>query len=378
MFGMSITSVSSIVTKTPSAKIKIYSLNTNIDALNDSNGNTTSVCMTDDCLKIYMSVTNGNVYICDVINNNWIKSTGDATFNNRSWRDIVCSSTGQYVCCVIASPTANDANGIIYYSTDYGNTFTKSSFTQSTTNNYAPVGGGNGINLAMSSDGTQLYYAHNISASTSSLFKSTDYGSTWSLIASPLTAITVKTNNTGQYVIYGGNVVTQISLDYGSTWKNTGAGGNAVPKYLSNIDINPTGILQFYGITYNAGSWNSVQRTVFNVSTNATNNSNLNPIYNFAPPSSGTRYIASVNKQQIIMVADVPSNTLNGNIYISTNGASSLAQGLNGNVVTSFSNFTLTQSILQSSWTGLKSNYNDSIVISNKIGKVYIYSWTLQ
>ena len=378
MFGMSITSVSSIVTKTPSAKLKIYSLNTNIAVLTDSNGNTTSVCMTDDCLKIYMSVTNGNVYVCDVINNTWTKSTGDATFNNRVWRDIVCSSTGQYVCCVIASPTANDANGIIYYSTDYGSTFTKSSFTQGTTNNFTPASGGNGINLSMNSDGSIIYYAHNPSSSATSIFKSTDYGSTWSLIATNVSSSTVKTNNTGQYVIYAGNFSTQISLDYGSTWKITGAGGNAVPKYMSNIDTNPTGLLQFYGITFSAGTWTSVQRTTFNASTNATTNSNLNPIYNFAPPGSGTRYIASTNKQLIIMVTDVPSNTLTGNIYISTNGASSLAQGINGNVVADFSNFTLSQGIGQSSWTGLKSNYNDSIAFSNKVGKVYIYSWTLQ
>jgi hypothetical protein len=78
------------------------------------------------------------------------------------------------------------------------------------------------------------------------------------------------------------------------------------------------------------------------------------------------------------MVVDNPPSTLNGNIYISTNGASSLAQGFNGNVVVDFSNFTLSQGIEQSSWTGLKANYNDSIIISNKVGKVYIYSWTLQ
>jgi hypothetical protein len=354
----------------------VYSLNKNIAVLPDASGNITSVCMTNDCLTVYLSVTNGNVYSCDISNNIWSKSTGAAIFYNRAWRDIVCSSTGQYVCCLLASSTSNDPNGIIFYSTDYGNTFTKSQFTSSITNAFAP--GGNGINLAMNNDGSILYYAHNPSGTAGYLYKSTDYGNTWSLIVTAGTSITVKTNNTGQYVIYGGNMVTQISLDYGATWRNTGGTATAVPKYMSNIDTNLTSLLQFYAITFTSGSWNAIQRTTFNVSNNATSNSNLNPFYNFSPPGSGNRYIASVNKQQILMVVDNPPSTLNGNIYITTNGASSLAQGSNGNVVVNFSNFTLSQGIEQSAWTGLKSNYNDSIVFSNKVGKVYIYSWTLQ
>jgi len=379
MFGMSISSVSSIVAKKRGpALTKVYSLNINIAILPDASGNITSVCMTDDCLKAYLSVTNGNVYACDITNNIWSKLTGTTTFYNRAWRDIVCSSTGQYVCCVLASSTANDPNGIIFYSTDYGNTFTNSQFTSSITNAFAPNGGGIGINLAMNSDGSILYYAHNSSATAGYLYKSTDYGNTWSLIVTAATSITVKTNNTGQYVIYGGNILTQISLNYGNTWIATTGAVTAVPKYFSNIDTNLTGLLQFYGMTFTSGSWNAIQRTTFNVSNNATTNSNINPFYNFAPPGGGCRYVASVNKQQILLVADVPPSTLNGNIYITTNGASSLAQGSNGNAVVDFSNFTLLQGIGQSSWTGLKANYNDSIIFSNKVGKVYLYSWTLQ
>lgn len=379
MFGMSISSVSSIVTKKSGPVLsRVYSLNKNIAVLPDASGNITSVCVTDDCLKAYLSVTNGNVYVCDITNNNWSKSNGTTTFYNRAWRDIVCSSTGQYVCCVLASSTVNDPNGIIFYSTDYGNTFTNSQFTSSITNAFVPGGGGIGINLAMNSDGSILYYAHNPSGTAGYLYKSTDYGNTWSLIVTAATSITVKTHNTGQYVIYGGNMVTQISLDYGSTWRNTGSTATAIHKYMSNIDTNLTGLLQFYALTFNGGSWNAMHRTTFNVSNNATSHSNLNPFYNFAPPGSGNRYIASVNKQRILMVVDNPPSTLNGNIYITTNGASSLAQGSNGNVVVDFSNFTLSQGIEQSAWTGLKSNYNDSIIISNKVGKVYLYSWTLQ
>jgi len=379
MFGMSCTSVSSIVTKTRSSVLsKVYSLNKNIAVLPDASGNITSVCVTDDCLKAYLSITNGNVYSCNITNNIWSKLTGITTFYNRAWRDIVCSSSGQYVCCVLASSTANDPNGIIFYSTDYGNTFTNSQFTSSVTNAFLPSGGGNGINLAMNSDGSVIYYAHNPSSTTGYLYKSTDYGNTWSLIVTAATSITVKTNNTGQYVIYGGNIVTQISLDYGSTWKATANGATAVPKYISNVDINLTGLLQFYTMTFTAGNWNAINRVTFNVSNNATTNSNLGPFYNFAPPGGGTRYIASVNKQQNLIVVDVPPSTLNGNIYITTNGASSIAQGLNGNVVADFSNFTLSEGIGQSSWTGLKANYNDSIIFSNKVGKVYLYTWSLQ
>ena len=374
MFGMSCTSVSSIVTKTRSSVLsKVYSLNKNIAVLPDASGNITSVCMTDDCLKAYLSITNGNVYACDITNNIWSKLTGTTTFYNRAWRDIVCSSSGQYVCCVLASSTANDPNGIIFYSTDYGNTFEKSQFTSSITNVYYY-----GINLAMNSDGSVIYYAHNPSSTAGYLYKSTDYGNTWSLLVTAVTSITVKTNNTGQYVIYGGNMVTQISLDYGSTWKSTAQGATATHKYMSNVGTNLTGLLQFYALGFTAGNWNAINRTTFNVSSNATTNSALNPFYNFAPPGGGTRHIASVNKQQNLIVVDVPQSTLNGNIYISTNAASSLAQGFNGNVVADFSNFTLSQGIGQSSWTGLKANYNDSIIISNKVGKVYIYSWTLQ
>jgi hypothetical protein len=381
MFGMSISSVSSIVTKQPRIYIgqRVYSLYSNIAVLPDASGNITSVCVTDDCLKAYLSVNNGNVYVCDITNNNWTKSTGNTTFYRRTWRDIVCSSTGQYVCCVLSSATLNDPSGIIFYSTDYGNTFTNSQFTSSVANAFAPNGGGIGINLAMNSDGSSLYYAHNSSSTAGYLYKSTDYGNTWSLLVTAATAITVKTNNTGQYVIYGGNMITQISLDYGATWRNTGSNASATPKYFSNIDINLTGILQFYAMTYSSGSWNAFHRSTYNVSNNVISNSNINPFIISAPPGGGCRYVASVNKQQILLVADVPPSTLNGNIYITTNGAASLAQGSNGNAaIVDFSNFSSSQGIGQSSWTGLKANYNDSIIFSNKVGKIFLYTWSLQ
>ena len=385
MFGMSISSVSSIVTKPKGVtKTKVYSLNKNIAPLSDAIGNLTVVCMPDDCLRVYMGINNGNVWVCDVGNNTWTQSTSSTnpTFYRRAWKDIVCTSNGEHVFCVATSSIVNDPSGILFYSNNYGVNFSKLPFIDGSNNNnsWAVTSGGiYGTNLAINSDGSALYYSQNSTANVGYIHKSTDYGNTWTRIYSyPAIGGYMKCDVTGRYIWAGGNFTSQISVDYGNTgaWKTTTQTFNQAPKYFTNIETNRFGNLQVATIAYGNNAWNGIGLSQFKVNGNIASTAvGLAPFANVLGTTTvGSRMPVAVNTFKNIMAFDVMTTNENGNIYLGTN----LDTFVSGNAMPFFTNYSQAEGLGMSVWCGLKANYNDSIVFSNKRGNVYIYSWTLQ
>jgi len=147
MFGMSCTSVSSIVSKSKKSSVPSYTLRQMAPLLGIS-GNV-NVYMNNAATRVYMAVGPGNLYYGDIVNNTWTQSSlasgsiGD--FTNRNYISIVCDGTGQYVIACVRS--GDGGNGIVFYSSDYGVTY---NLSETVINTHC-------FNLAMSSDGNNAY-----------------------------------------------------------------------------------------------------------------------------------------------------------------------------------------------------------------------------
>lgn len=122
------------------------------------------------------------------------------------WFDIKMSKSGQY-------QTAIGPPGLVYTSTDYGNTFTSINLT---------ISGGSNSFLAMSYDGQ-----YQSITSGFDIYISNDYGKTWtqkdlSIIPTPassLQGIAMSGNGQLQIAVEGnGNGNIYKSTDYGNTW----------------------------------------------------------------------------------------------------------------------------------------------------------------
>jgi hypothetical protein len=134
---------------------------------------------------------------------NW---TGLTASGSRNWSFIRCSSNGQYIYGAIGS-----GNSTIYISTDSGNTFTSV---------VLPTTGASIRGIECDTTGQTVY----VTISNTTLFKSTNYGATWSS-ASTLVAIgaAIDCNSTGSSIL-ARNTSTSvtdylyISTDSGATF----------------------------------------------------------------------------------------------------------------------------------------------------------------
>jgi hypothetical protein len=375
------------------------------------NGNV-AVYMNDAASTVYMSAGVGNLYVGNVTTNTWTQSTlasgSSGQLENRNWRDIICDSTGQYVIACAWTANINDPSGTVFYSSDYGSTFTQTASIIDTP--YC-------FNLAMSADGNYTYMtAWGVPNPTAgqvncygNLYTSLDKGVTWSRITDVSGAgITVgnpswssipaqvRCNITGEYVVLGpwGGSNNVFLSNYGHQLLITPTigGFGQVPsnpvitnRATDNALIASICILgRVSSNVYNAAKnvYQIVNKTLISQNIPSTP---IPPATTSAYPWTGARNICMAQDRNQIVLVDTAGL---GNVFVTSNGIQSApwpeSSGYAGIVATpDFINLTIPNSISQtavprSAWSGLCVNWNDQFAFANKTGTVYLYTWTLQ
>jgi hypothetical protein len=380
------------------------------------NGNV-AVYMNNEASTVYMTAGVGNVFVGNVVTNTWTQSTlaggSSGQLVNRNWRDIVCDSTGQYVVACAWTATINDPLGTVFYSSDYGSTFTQSASVIDTP--YC-------FNLAMSADGNYTYMtawgivnpASNITYGYGNLYTSLDKGVTWSRITDvPGTGITVgnpswasvpaqvRCNSTGEYVSLGitGNVNPPILLaNYGHQLINTPSiqnfgSFNSNPVITNRITDNALIASNMILVRSSTNTY-TMQKYIYQIVNKTTIFQNcLNtPLLGGTAPQTtslyhwtGARNICMAQDRNQIVIVDTAGL---GNVFVTSNGLQSApwpeSAGYSGiSCLTDVINLSVPNSISQtavprSAWSGLCVNWNDQFAFANKTGTVYLYTWTLQ
>jgi hypothetical protein len=375
------------------------------------NGNV-AVYMNDTASTVYMSAGVGNLYVGNVATNTWTQSTlasgSSGQLENRNWRDIICDSTGQYVIACAWSSNINDPSGIVFYSSDYGSTFTQTASVIDTP--YC-------FNLAMSADGNYTYMtAWGVPNPTAgqvncygNLYTSLDKGVTWSRITDVSGAgITVgnpswssipaqvRCNITGEYVLlgpWGGSnnvflsnyghqlLITPTLGGYGQVPSNPVITNRATDNALiASICILGRVSSNVYNTAKNV--YQIVNKTLISQNIPSTP---IPPATTSAYPWTGARNICMAQDRRQILTVDTLGS---GNVFVTSNGIQSApwpeSSGYAGIVATpDFINLTIPNLISQtavprSAWSGLCVNWNDQFAFANKTGTVYLYTWTLQ
>jgi hypothetical protein len=374
------------------------------------NGNV-AVYMDSAVSRIYLSAGVGNLYVGNIASSTWTQSTlaagSSGQIQNRNWRDIVCDGTGQYVVACVRTATLDDPSGTVFYSSDYGNTYTQTASVIDTT--YC-------FNLAMSNDGNYTYMtAWGAPAPTSgtnsntsgNLYTSLDKGVTWTRITSVPTWTNVvpsqvRCNSTGEYVVLGlwGAITTPICLsNYGQTLLTGPAtqityGMLTANPVLTNRASDNALILSTFMSSAGSGMGWGMQKTVSTIVTklaysqNCTNipmNGGIAPQTTSFFPWSGARNMCAATDRKTIVQVDTAGL---GNVFICTNGLASApwpesggTAGISclGDVINlSIPNVISQTPVPRSAWSGVCVNYTDHFAFANKTGTVYLYSWTLQ
>lgn len=391
---------------------RVYTLRS-MTAAAPVNGNV-AICMDNSVNRIYLSEGVGNLYVGNVSTNTWTQSTlaggSSGQLHNRNWRDIICNGTGQFVVACVRT-YMNDPSGTVFYSSDYGSTFTQSASTIDTSFCF---------NLAMSDDGNYTYMSAwgvptpqvggSVNNAYGNLFTSTDKGVTWSRITTvPGTGLTsgtswasmpsqVRCNSTGEYVSLGvwGSASQYLLTNYGTQLLNTpsvtGFGAlssNPVLTYRSSDNALLASICLLgrgSGNTYGAAKsvYHIVNKTIITQNITSTPTA-AGPVTTTAYPWTGARNVCMDSIRKQILIVDTAGL---GNVFVSRNGIQSAAwpdsAGYAGiNAPQDFINLSIPNPISptpvpRSAWSGLYVNYNDQFAFANKTGTVYIYSWTQQ
>lgn len=154
--------------------------------------------------QIYVS-TDGGVSFNQVL----------ATASSMTWKGFGVSASGQYVAAIVSY-------GYIFYSNDYGATWTQSD------SEYA-----NFLSIAASSSG-QYMVAVTANTNPRGIWTSSDYGANWVLTtaSTDIDYFSVASDSTGQYlaVVQASSSPVLMSDDYGATWYN----GDAPPNNAFN------------------------------------------------------------------------------------------------------------------------------------------------
>jgi hypothetical protein len=379
------------------------------------NGNV-AVYMNDAASTVYMSVGVGNLYVGNVSTGTWTQSTlasgSTGQLENRNWRDIVCNSTGQYV-VACAWTTMNDSLGTVFYSSDYGSTFTNTASTIDTS--YC-------FNLAMSADGNYTYMtawgipnpATGTNYAYGNLYTSLDKGVTWSRITdvsgqgitvgNPSWAsmpAQVRCNSTGEYISLGiiGNTNPPLLLsNYGHQLINTPAAQNfgsfnSNPVITNRVSDNAL-IASMCVLVRGSGNNYTMQKYVYQIvsKTVISQNCTNTPLFGGPAPQTtslypwtGTRNICMATDRNQMVVVDTAGL---GNVFVTSNGLQSApwpdSAGYAGtSCFTDVINLSIPNAVSQvavprSAWSGVCVNYNDQFAFANKTGTVYLYTWTLQ
>ena len=366
-----------------------------------------SVSMNDAASTVYMSAGTGNLYVGNVSTGTWTQSTlasgSTGQLTNRDWRDIVCNSTGQYVVACVFSATANDPLGTVFYSSDYGSTFTQTATVIDTAYCH---------HLAMSADGNYTYMTawagvyinFNSTSGLGNLYRSQDKGVTWSKITINNTRATipaqVRCNSTGEYVSLGimGQVNPPILLsNYGTQLVNTTLvqtyGSFISNPVITNRASDNALIASVCGMAHGGGRSYSMQKYVYQIANNtAIVQSCLNtPIFGGLSPQTSSVYITAArnvcmaqDRNQIVVVDTAGL----GNVFVTSNGLQSApwpdSTSLAGiSCFTDIVNLSIPNAVSQvavprSGWSGVCVNWNNQFAFANKTGTVYLYTWTLQ
>jgi hypothetical protein len=390
------------------------------------NGNV-AVYMDSSVNRIYLSAGVGNLYVGNIATSAWTQSTlaagSPGQLHNRNWRDIVCDGTGQYVVACVRT-TLDDPSGTVFYSSDYGNTYTQTASVIDTP--YC-------FNLAMSNDGNITYMTAwgvptpqiggNVNYAYGNLYVSNDKGINWTKIFVDGTGITggtpswasmpsqVRCNSTGQYLLlgaWGGCPALFITNNNGVfSLVNSSVSVGSFGLVTTNPMVknrNTDGTLSLaafslgrvstlvYGIGKNVIS--PINRVLY--STNCQNTpmpAGIAPATTSAYPWTGARNICMDSDGINVVIVDTAGS---GNVFVSKNGVATAlwAGGLYpGSPPTVGIAVPATQDIInlstvpnvvsqtavpRSAWCGLCVNYTDHFAFANKTGTVYIYSWTLQ
>ena len=367
-----------------------------------------SVSMNNTASTVYLSAGTGNLYVGNVSTGTWTQSTlasgSTGQLTNRDWRDIVCNSTGQYVVACVFSATANDPLGTVFYSSDYGSTFTNTASVFDTAYCH---------HLAMSADGNYTYMTawagvyinFNSLSGLGNLYRSQDKGVTWSKITINNIKATipaqVRCNSTGEYVSLGimGQVNPPILLsNYGTQLVNTTL-VSTYGSFISNPVITNRAsdnalIASVCGMAHGGGRAYSMQKYVYQIANNtATVQNCLNtPVFGgFAPQTSsiyltaGARNVCMAQDRSQIVVVDTAGL---GNVFVTSNGLQSVpwpdSTSYSGTscftdvVNLSIPNVVSQTAVPRSAWSGVCVNWNNQFAFANKTGTVYLYTWTLQ
>ena len=368
-----------------------------------------AVYMDNAVSRIYLSAGVGNLYVGNIAASTWTQSSlaagSSGQLHNRNWRDIVCNGTGQYVVACAWTATINDPLGTVFYSSDYGNTYTQTASVIDTA--YC-------FNLAMSADGNYTYMTawgnipttFNSEVGSNNLYTSLDKGVTWSKITYNASWATcpaqVRCNSTGEYVslFMSGRIIHPVLLsNYGTQLVNN-LGASTYGGFISNPVITNRAsdnalIASVCGLLHGGGRTYVMQKYVHQIVNKSTTsvfcantpmNGGIAPQTTSVHQWTGARNMCMATDRTQMVVVDTAGL---GNVFISTNGlasapwpdaASAGSTSCLGDVINlSLAPNAISQTAVpRSAWSGVCVNYNDHFAFANKTGTVYIYSWTLQ
>ena len=182
-------------------------------SINNTTNNINAFCGNENGYFVYG--TNNNTYISTNFGVNW--NTIPA-LSGTSCRKIVNDETGKYILAVTQTPTQlNNQTIVIQNSIDYGSTWNQTTFTSINSIYY----------LRLSRDAKYGYIC--INTPISNIYKSTDYGKTWTtypiwsqpLNTSSVDTIYISTLGNFIYVHLLGDVNNKLyySVDYGQTFQ---------------------------------------------------------------------------------------------------------------------------------------------------------------
>jgi hypothetical protein len=376
-----------------------------------------SISMNDTASTVYMSVGTGNLYVGNVSTGTWTQSTlasgSTGQLTKRNWRDIVCNSTGQYVVACVSTATINDPLGTVFYSSDYGSTFTQTTSVIDTA--YC-------FNFAMSADGNYTYMTawgiipttFNTNNAYGNLYTSLDKGVTWSRITDVSgTGLTVgnlswtsvpaqaRCNSTGEYVSLGisGKQNPPILLsNYGHQLINTsfpnGYGSFNSNPVITNRASDNALIASVCGMAHGGNRSYAMEKYVYQIAnkTSITQFCSNTPVLGGVQPQTstpslagGARNVCMGQDRNQIVVVDTAGL---GNVFVTSNGLQSApwpeSVGYTGiSCFTDVVNLSIPNAVSQtpvprSGWSGVCVNWNDQFAFANRTGTVYLYTWTLQ
>ena len=192
----------------------------------------------------------------------WNKSNFNQT-DAESWLNQVSISTnGQYGLACSSISSISSSTGNIYYTTDYGVSWTLSSVDIAASWISVSISSDSAYGLACDSPNGYIYYTSNYGANWT---KSLSISANWN---------SVSISSTGQYGLaceYNGN--TYFSSTYGQTWVNIKTSNPSTSNPSTTVSISGTGN---YGLSCNLNS-----TSIYNITNTSPSLVDLNQI--FAP-----------------------------------------------------------------------------------------------